>query len=90
MDKEQIAEWLYDGAVALSHGDKERARDLLLRVTEHDETNEEAWLWLSGAVEDIEDQEIALLNVIDLNPDNAAAKKGLEQIAAKKLTMEQQ
>lgn len=79
--EEQIAEWLYDGVVALIHGDKETARDLLLKVVEADERNEEAWLWLSGAVDDLEDQQVALENVLDINPKNQAARHGLTWIA---------
>jgi hypothetical protein len=74
---EQIAEWLYDGAVALIQGDKDLARDLLMQVVEADERNEQAWLWLSGAVEDAEDQQVALENVLDINPDNKPARWGL-------------
>ncbi|MCU0491837.1 MAG: hypothetical protein MUD01_09635 [Chloroflexaceae bacterium] len=79
---EQIAEWLYDGAVALQQGDRELARDLLMRVVEADETVEEAWLWLSGAVEDEADQRTALENVLALNPANEAAKRGLAWLDA--------
>lgn len=84
MDSEQVATWLYDGAVALRDGDREHARELLLRVVEMDEHNEEAWLWLSGAVEDAEDQETALLNVLDINPNNQAAQQGLAYLRAQK------
>lgn len=78
MDEEQLAELLYEGALAVRAGDKERGRDLLLQVVEFDEQNEEAWLWLSGAVDDVEDQETALLNVLDINPNNVFARQGLE------------
>ncbi|NJN17183.1 MAG: hypothetical protein HC822_13350 [Oscillochloris sp.] len=74
----QLAEWLYDGARALYAGDKELARDLLLRVVEADETVEEAWLWLSGAVDDPDDQRTALENVLALNPQNEYARYGLQ------------
>lgn len=74
---ERIAEMLYEGALALQQGDKERARDLLLQVVEADEGIEDAWLWLSGAVDDPEDQRTALENVLALNPDNAHARHGI-------------
>lgn len=78
MDKDQLAQMLYEGAVALQQGDKERARDLLLQVVEYDEENAEAWLWLSGAVEDLEDQQTALENVLALDPGNRHAQQGLD------------
>jgi hypothetical protein len=84
IDEYQIAEWLYDGAVALHEGNKARARELLMQVIEADEQNEEGWLWLSGAVETLDDQETALLNVLDINPNNEHARRGLEIIQAYK------
>lgn len=80
--EEQIAEWLYDGAVALQKGDRLRAFELLMKVVEHDQHSEEGWLWLSGAVENPEDQKTALLNVLDLNPHNEVARRGLEWLEA--------
>lgn len=81
MNREQLAEWLYDGAVALCQGHKERARELLIQVIEVDDQNEEAWLWLSGAVDDLEDMQVALENVLHLNPNSEPARMGLAWIA---------
>jgi Tfp pilus assembly protein PilF len=80
MNDQQLAQMLYDGAVAVQQGDYERARGLLLQVVEHDEENAQAWLWLSGAVDDIDDQQTALENVLALDPANAAAQRGLALI----------
>ena len=74
----QLAEWLYAGAMAVQQGDREQGRALLLRVVESDETIEDAWLWLSGAVDDPEDQRTALENVLALNPQNPYALYGLD------------
>ncbi len=79
----RLAELLYQGALALQQGDKERARDLLLQVVEADETIADAWLWLSGAVDDPEDQRTALENVLALNPDNPHARYGLQVLDGK-------
>lgn len=73
-----VSEWLYDGAVALQNGDRARAQELLLKVVEVDEENVEAWLWLSGAVDTLEDQQTALENVIAIDPTNAYARQGIE------------
>ncbi len=73
----QVQEWLYDGVMALLKGERERAQELLLQVVSSDEHNEYGWLWLSGAVDSVEDQQIALENVIAINPNNAYAKQGL-------------
>lgn len=77
---EQLAEWLYDGALALRQGRREEARDLLLQVVEADETIEEAWLWLSGAVDEPDDIRTALENVLALNPNNKYAQMGLNYL----------
>ncbi|MBO9339189.1 hypothetical protein [Chloroflexus sp. Y-396-1] len=81
LDRRQ-AELLYEGAQALVRGDKERARALLLELVELNEQIPEAWLWLSGAVDDPEDQRVALENVLALDPDNPYAKEGLAYLDA--------
>lgn len=73
-----LAKLLYEGALAIAQGDKERGRDLLLQVVEADESIEDAWLWLSGAVDDPGDQRTALENVLALNPNNPYALHGIE------------
>jgi hypothetical protein len=80
---QQLAEWLYEGAAALSRGDKQRALDLLMRVVSEDEEIPEAWLWLSGAVDDPDDQRTALENVIALDPTNPHARHGLAVLDGK-------
>jgi hypothetical protein len=77
MSDERLAELLYEGALALQQGDRGRAMGLLMQVVEADEGNEQAWLWLSGAVDDPEDQRTALENVLALNPENPHARYGL-------------
>ena len=84
MSQEQCAEWLYDGAVALRSGDQQQALELLMRVIEADEQNEEAWLWLIGAVGELEDQQIALENVLAINPNNERGKQGLAWVTEQK------
>jgi len=53
------------------------ARQLLLRVTELDETNIYAWLWLSAIVDSVEDKYTCLKNVLLLDPNNQLARAGL-------------
>lgn len=74
---DDIARLLYDGAVAVTEGRKTEAQRLLMRVVELDEANEQGWLWLSGAMDDPADQQIALENVLAINPSNEAAQAGL-------------
>lgn len=74
---DDVARLLYQGALAVTEGRKEQARELLMKVLELDEMNEQAWLWLSGAVDEPGDQQIALENVLAINPNNAAAQEGM-------------
>ena len=69
---------LQRGIVAAQAGRREEARALLVRVVEADERNEQAWLWLSGLVEEPEDIRTCLENVLHLNPANVKAQQGME------------
>src|SRR5258706_8910022 len=80
MTPAEIQQTLQTGIAALKRGEKDTAREILLRVVEADESNETAWLWLSAALDSPEDQIAALENVLALNPDNASAQKGLSQL----------
>lgn len=71
---------LKEGIQAIKAGRREEAKTLLLRVIELDEENERAWLWLSGAVETDEDRRICLENVLQINPNNELAQKGLARL----------
>ncbi|MBI1881290.1 MAG: tetratricopeptide repeat protein [Chloroflexi bacterium] len=59
---------------------RERARQLLLQVTELDETNITAWLWLSTVLDSAEEQQICLENALTLDPENKAARAGLARL----------
>ena len=72
---------LQAGIAAVKARRLEEARELLLRVIDEDETNEPAWLWLSGAVTTDDERRICLENVLVLNPNNGAARKGLARLA---------
>lgn len=74
---DELARLLYEGALAVTEGRLDEGRELLMQVIERDESNELAWLWLSGAVKNSADQQIALENVLTLNPNNEYAKDGL-------------
>ena len=71
---------LQQGIAALKAGHKAEARNLLTQVVEQDQYNEIAWLWLSGAVEADDDKRTCLENVLAINPNNTAAKRGLAMI----------
>jgi hypothetical protein len=68
--------------VAAKAGRKVEARQLLEAVLDADERNEWAWLWLSGVVDSDEERTICLENVLSINPDNQAARRGLAMLQA--------
>lgn len=81
MSQRVESERLYrEGVAAIRTGDKATARTLLSQAVELDQTNEQAWLWLSAAVEDVQERIICLENVLTLNPHNEAARLGLEKL----------
>ncbi|MBK8987170.1 MAG: hypothetical protein IPM39_14005 [Chloroflexi bacterium] len=72
--------FLQAGISALKAGERAQAREWLLQAVDADETDEVAWLWLSGAVESPDDRRICLENVLALNPDNETARRGLAKL----------
>src|SRR3954468_12962126 len=80
----EVARLMRDGQAAAKRGDKVMARALLTQLLETDPHNEQAWMWLSGAVEDKNEQRTCLENVLILNPNNSQARKGLDFLLGKK------
>lgn len=79
-EQEPIAELLKRAIRLAREKQRAEARRLLLQVTERDERNEQAWLWLSGVVDDPRDMQAALANVLTINPGNEAARRGLDML----------
>jgi tetratricopeptide (TPR) repeat protein len=67
---------------AARQGQREAAREQLTALLELDENNEQAWLWLSGVMDEDADRRVCLENVLTLNPDNGAARQGLAKLDA--------
>ena len=81
----ETAALLQRGVAAARAGRKEEASRLLMQVVEHDERNEQAWLWLSSVVDSPDDRRVCLENVLAINPNHSAALTGLrhlDQVAA--------
>ena len=78
MNDTSINDLLERGKAALKAGRKTEARALFEEVLAKDEHNEQAWLWLSGAVDTDADRRICLENVLEINPHNGRARKALD------------
>ncbi|HET9914324.1 MAG TPA: hypothetical protein VFQ13_20690 [Anaerolineales bacterium] len=74
---------LQQGIMAAKAGDKHRAFDLLTRAADDPATSEQAWLWLSGVVNDDPERLYCLNNVLRINPNNDAAKRGAAMLRQK-------
>lgn len=80
MVEESVSQMLARAIQLVRERRKEEGRDLLLQVIEQDESNEQAWLWLSGVVDDPRDMQVALANALTINPGNEQARKGLAML----------
>lgn len=60
--------------------DKKKAKELLLKVVDIDQRNEEAWLYMSGVVDSKKEQIICLENVLSVNPNHADARQALQKL----------
>lgn len=68
---------LREAIEALRRGEHARARDLLTRLLKTDQKNPNYWLWLSAAVETQKERLYCLQSVLNIDPQNASAKRGL-------------
>lgn len=73
----ELEKLLREGIDAARSGYDQRARDLLLQVLEQDPGSVRAWLWLSGVVDTPGEKELCLEQVINIEPDHVAARRGL-------------
>jgi hypothetical protein len=68
---------LAQGIAAAKAGDKATARRLLTRAARRDAGSEATWLWLSSVLDTPQARAFCLRRVLDINPDNEAAHRGL-------------
>jgi tetratricopeptide (TPR) repeat protein len=68
---------LQEAIEALRRGERTRARELLTRQLKTDHDNALNWVWLSAAVDTPKERLYCLQTALQLDPQNAAAKRGL-------------
>ena len=73
---------LNDAIEALRNNDRAQARDLLTRLLKVDQGNATYWVWLSAAVDTQKERLYCLQSAIQLDPENASAKRGLVLLGA--------
>ncbi len=76
-------------AIELVQADRrEEAQNILRTLINEDADFEEAWLWLSVAVESLDQSSVCLDNVLRINPNNSSAAGALYRIRMPELTFD--
>ena len=71
------------GIEAARDGNREEARNLFRLLTRQDSGNAQAWLWLAGVAENRDERQGALERVVELDPSNEMAIKGLQALGVR-------
>jgi len=77
---DEINNILQQAVTAIKSGEKEKGKELLVEVLELDENNEAAWLWMTRCVDDRDTKRECFERVLEINPDNQHAIKGLKRL----------
>lgn len=70
------------GITALQEGHRGAARRLLTEAVARNPLDATAWLWLSGSLDNDDQRADCLRRALQIEPDNAVARSGLEQLEA--------
>jgi twitching motility two-component system response regulator PilG len=69
-----------EGIASAKAGDKVKARELLIELSQIDDTNEVAFLWLATVAKDAEEASKYTRRVLEINPANDRAKAFLQKL----------
>lgn len=75
-----VSRLLNAGVDAVKEERLEEARELLYQVIDLDDSNEKAWLWLSGVATGIDERIVCLESVLAINPHHELARQGLRHL----------
>lgn len=79
---------LLDAIELVKEDKRDEAMPILSSIIREDANFEEAWLWMSVAVDDIDQSIICLDNVLRINPDNIDAATALYRLRQTELAAE--
>ncbi|MDR3577696.1 MAG: tetratricopeptide repeat protein [Anaerolineaceae bacterium] len=71
-----------EALAAINQGERSRARDLFTRLLKINSNNYQYWLWMSTVVDSIRERTYCLKEVMRIDPQNQAARRGLIMIGA--------
>lgn len=81
---------LMDAIELVKEDRRDEAVDLLREIIREDNDSEDAWLWMSVAVDSLDQSSICLDNVLRVNPANSAAASALHRIRRPEMLVERQ
>jgi hypothetical protein len=79
---------LLDAIELVKEDRRAEARVLLRELIQEDSNHEEAWLWLSVAVDTLDQSSVCLDNVLRVNPANIAAAGALYRLQLPELAVQ--
>ncbi len=74
------------GIQSARQGNKQNARVIFQQILDSDKQNERAWLWMAAVAESPEDRVRFLNTVLQINPQNTAARKELDKLQKKRVS----
>ncbi|HEU5014455.1 MAG TPA: hypothetical protein VFT66_18165 [Roseiflexaceae bacterium] len=77
------------GIEAAREGNREEARNLFSLLTRQEPDNVQGWLWLAGVANDADERRAALERVVELDPSNEMARRGLQAMGVSPSTRTQ-
>jgi len=82
MGQESLNQLLHQGIAAARSGQRDVARSILQNVVRTDPRNEIGWMWLSSVASDDSERLFCLKKLLEVNPQNEFALKGLRALGA--------
>lgn len=80
---------LLDAIEMVKQDEREEARRMLRDLIREDNDFEDAWLWMSVAVDTLDQSGLCLDNVLRINPENALAAGALSRLRESEMRMAQ-
>jgi len=79
---------LLDAIELIKANETDKARSLLQSIIREDSNSEDAWLWMSVAVDNLDQSIVCLDNVLRINPNNWQAAGALHRLRESELMMQ--
>lgn len=81
-------ERLLDAIELVKNSQRKEAMPLLRSIIHEDSNSEDAWLWMSVAVDSLDQSIVCLDNVLRINPNNWQAAGALHRLRESEMVME--